>query len=69
MNFTIRPNTAGAGWEAMTHRDRIPPILARVRATGRPVLCDEQTAIEADAWLKDAGWEPHDAPVFLERFE
>jgi hypothetical protein len=69
LSFTIRPNTTGRGWVAIEHRRDVPVEVLEVRLSARPQLIDHATAAAIDSWIKQMGWEPHEAPVFLEPLE
>jgi hypothetical protein len=66
VNYTIRPNTTGAGWAEIERRQDLPSEIAEVRLSARPKLIDHETAAAIDSWIKRMGWALHDAPVFLE---
>jgi hypothetical protein len=69
LDFTIRPNTDGPGWDYIDGRADVPEVVARVRDSGRAVILDREAAAEVDAWIKRMGWGREQAPVFLERLE
>jgi hypothetical protein len=69
LNFTIRPNTAGAGWAQVEHLRDIPAEVIEVRAGARPKLIDHDVAAKIGLWIEQKGWAPHDAPVFLDPLE
>jgi hypothetical protein len=69
LSFTIRPNTAGAGWAEIEDLADVPVEVAQVRASAQPKLLDSDAAAAIGSWIELMGWEPHDAPVFLEPLE
>jgi hypothetical protein len=69
LEFTIRPNTNVAGWEDIVGRGDIPGVVAQVRESGRPMMIGKDVAAEVEAWITLIGWEPGEAPVYLERLE